>query len=146
MIRQTLPGDEKEIMRLVQELADYEREPDAVINTPEKLREDLFTHKHCNAIVAEREEKIIGFALYYISYSTWRGPCLYLEDLYVEPAERKGGVGTKLFLHLKELAQTNGFRRMDWQVLDWNEPAIGFYKKHKASLEEGWLNGRFYFD
>jgi len=146
MIRKALPGDEKEVMRLVQELADYEREPDAVINSPEKLKEDLFTHGYCDAIVAEEDNMIIGFALYYTSYSTWRGPCLYLEDLYVDPNARQNGVGTKLFLYLKDLAKSKGFRRMDWQVLDWNEPAIEFYKKHKASLDEGWLNGRFYFD
>lgn len=145
-IRAAAPGDETAIHGLIKELAEYERAPDAVINTPEQLRIDLFEDPVCEALVVENDaQRIVGFALYYTSYSTWKGRCLYLEDFYVQPEFRRGGIGGTLFRQVVDLAQARGVKRMDWQVLDWNEPAIAFYKKHEAILESEWLNGRLFF-
>src|SRR5690554_2135997 len=128
-IRKAKRGDETAIMGLVQELADFEKAPNEVINTPEQLAIDLFDDKICDCYVYEIDGIIRGMALYYISYSTWRGRCLYLEDLYIQPDFRRGGIGQKLFQVLVDEAKALGVKRMDWQVLDWNEPAIQFYKK-----------------
>jgi GNAT superfamily N-acetyltransferase len=145
-IREAEPGDEKVIMDLVQELAVYEKEPDAVINTPEQLRVDLFEDPICECLVVEVDGVVRGMALYYTSYSTWKGRCLYLEDLYVQPEYRRGGVGIALFEQLISLAKERGVKRMDWQVLEWNEPAIAFYKRIGATLDPEWYNGRLFFD
>ena len=144
-IREARPGDETAIHGLIVELAVYEREPDAVINTPENLYIDLFKDEVCKALVVEEGDQIVGFALYFISYSTWKGRCLYLEDFYVKEEFRRGGIGSELFLKVVEIARNMGVKRMDWQVLEWNEPAIRFYKKHKALLDPEWINGRFFF-
>lgn len=146
IIRKAKPGDEKPIMGLVQELAEYEKEPDAVINTPEQLYIDLFEDPICECLVVEMNGEIRGMALYYTSYSTWKGRCLYLEDLYIQPEYRRGGVGQALFKELIELAEKRGVKRMDWQVLEWNEPAIAFYEKIGATLDPEWYNGRLFFD
>ncbi len=145
IIRKAIPGDEVAIMGLVQELAEYEKEPDAVINTPEKLAVDLFEDKVCHCFVLEIDGVVCGMALYYISYSTWRGRCLYLEDLYIQPDYRRAGLGQDLFNKLLEEAKELGVKRMDWQVLEWNEPAIEFYKKIGADLDPEWWNGRMFF-
>jgi GNAT superfamily N-acetyltransferase len=144
-IREARPGDETAIHGLIVELAVYEREPDAVINTPENLYIDLFKDEVCKALVVEEGDQIVGFALYFISYSTWKGRCLYLEDFYVKEEFRRGGIGSELFLKVVEIARNMGVKRMDWQVLEWNEPAIRFYKKHEALLDPEWINGRFFF-
>ena len=144
-IRSARTGDETAIHGLIQALADYERAPDEVINTPEQLKIDLFEDKVCDAIVVENEGQIVGFALFYTSYSTWKGRCLYLEDFFVLPEFRRGGIGGKLFREVVEVARERGVKRMDWQVLEWNEPAIGFYKKHEAILDPEWINGRLFF-
>jgi GNAT superfamily N-acetyltransferase len=145
-IRKALLGDEKAIHGLIQALADYERAPDEVINTPEQLRIDLFEDEVCEALVVENEDDVIvGFALYYTSYSTWKGRCLYLEDFYVLPEFRRGGIGGKLFQEVVAIARERGVKRMDWQVLEWNEPAIAFYKKQEAILDPEWINGRLFF-
>lgn len=145
IIRKAEPGDEKAIMGLVQELAEYEKEPDAVINTPEQLAIDLFEDKICDCFVVEMDNVVRGMALYYISYSTWKGRCLYLEDLYIQPEYRRGGLGQELFNKLLDEAKELGVKRMDWQVLEWNEPAIKFYKKIGATLDPEWWNGRMFF-
>jgi GNAT superfamily N-acetyltransferase len=144
-LREARPGDETAIHGLIVELAVYEREPDAVINTPENLYKDLFEDKICSAFVLESESEIIGFALYYAGYSTWKGRTIYLEDLYVKPAFRQGGAGSMLFDAVVDKARALGVKRMDWQVLDWNEPAIQFYKKKQATLDAQWINGRLFF-
>ncbi|MDR0802106.1 GNAT family N-acetyltransferase [Fluviicola sp.] len=145
-IRQAQPGDEAAIHRLICELALYEKAPDEVINTADQLRTDLFADNVCGAFVVENDEqKIVGFALFYLSYSTWKGRCLYLEDFYIQPEFHRGGIGSELFLRVVETAREWGVKRMDWQVLDWNEPAIAFYRKHGAILDGEWINGRFFF-
>ncbi len=140
-------GDEESIHRLIVELAVFEREPSAVIVPPSSLYNHLFVEKVCFAIVAEdvQTNVIIGFALYYFSYSTWKGKCLYLEDIYVQEIHRKLGIGQVLFDLVVGIAKENKVARMDWQVLNWNLPAIEFYKKNKTELSDQWLNGRLYF-
>lgn len=145
-IREALPGDEFAIHGLIEALADYEKAPDEVINTPAQLRIDLFEDKICHAFVVTSDQDIIvGFALYYLSYSTWKGRCLYLEDFFVLPEFRRGGIGTQLFEKVVEVAKEWDVKRMDWQVLEWNEPALSFYRKHGATLDPEWVNGRFFF-
>ncbi|MEJ6504992.1 MAG: GNAT family N-acetyltransferase [Crocinitomicaceae bacterium] len=145
-IREAKPGDQKEIYLLIKELAHYEEEPEEVINSEVELYNHLFEEKICHALVAEKNNEIIGFALYYMSYSTWKGKCLYLEDLYVKENIRKQGVGSQLYNAVIEVAKSNKVRRMDWQVLDWNQPAIDFYVKHNAQLDNHWINGRLTFE
>lgn len=145
-IREAVPGDEFAIHGLIQALADYEKAPDEVVNTPSKLHVDLFQDKVCHAFVVTSDQDIIvGFALYYMSYSTWKGRCLYLEDFFVLPEYRRGGIGSRLFERVVEVAKEWKVKRMDWQVLDWNEPALAFYRKHGATLDPEWINGRFFF-
>ena len=144
-IRKAIPGDEKAIFDLIKELALYEKAPEQVTNTAEQLGMDLFKDEICDAIVAIKDNNIIGFALYYISYSTWKGRCLYLEDFYVQEKHRKCGAGGMLFDKVVEIAQELGVKRMDWQVLEWNELALGFYKKRNAILDSEWINGRLFF-
>ena len=141
------PGDEISINRLIVELAVFEREPSAVIVSPTSLYNHLFVEKICFAIVAEdlQTNAIIGFALYYFSYSTWKGKCLYLEDLYVQEIHRKFGIGQVLFDMVVGVAKANKVARMDWQVLNWNVSAIEFYKKNNTELSDQWLNGRLHF-
>ena len=144
-VRASKPGDEQSIYDLVKALAVYEKAPDEVINTPEQIAKDLFENEICYAYVAEDNNLIIGFALYYVSYSTWKGKSLYLEDLFVLPEFRKEGVGGLLFDEVVATAKRWNVKRMDWQILDWNEPALSFYKKKNAHLDSGWVNGRLFF-
>jgi GNAT superfamily N-acetyltransferase len=147
LIRSAKRGDEQAIIGLIRELAEYERAPDAVINTAEKLAVDLFEDEVCFAYVVENEEsRVVGFALYYLSYSTWKGRSLYLEDFYVQPAARRGGIGQHLFDKIVARAKELKVRRMDWQVLEWNELALSFYRKQNAILDSEWVNGRLFFD
>lgn len=144
-IRSAKRGDEKGIHVLIQALADYEKAPDEVTNTVEELGAHLFDEKVCSALVALEEDQIVGFALYYTSYSTWKGKCLYLEDFYVLPEFRKTGIGSQLFDKVVEIAKESKVKRMDWQVLDWNELALNFYRKKEAELDPTWINGRLFF-
>ncbi len=143
-IRKAKKEDIPAILELIIGLAVYENEPDAVENPVEGLTKDLFESEVCECLVCE-QNSIIGFALYYTSYSTWKGPCIYLEDLYVLPEFRQFGVGSQMFDAVVNIAKERGVKRMDWLVLDWNEPAIEFYKKKGATLDAEWLNGRLYF-
>jgi GNAT superfamily N-acetyltransferase len=124
----------------------YEKAPEQVTNTAEQLAIDLFEDKICDAIVATLDGEIIGFALYYVSYSTWKGRCLYLEDFYVKESKRKLGIGQLLFEEVVAIAKARKVKRMDWQVLEWNEPALNFYKKNESILDGEWVNGRLFFD
>jgi GNAT superfamily N-acetyltransferase len=144
-IRKAIPGDEQSIFRLINELALYEKAPEQVTNTAEQLAIDLFKDKICEAIVATNNNEILGFALYYISYSTWKGRCLYLEDFYVQENHRNSGAGGMLFDKVTEIAKDLGVKRMDWQVLEWNQLALDFYKKRNSILDPEWVNGRLFF-
>ena len=139
-IRPAEPGDEHDILRLIRALADYEREPDAVHATAEGLAAALFTGDiHVHAHLAEIDGRIVGLALWFLNFSTWTGkPGLYLEDLFVVPAARGGGVGAALLATLAREAIARGCARMEWAVLDWNESAMGFYRRIGAYRAEGW--------
>lgn len=144
-IRKAVEGDEFAIFDLIKELALYEKAPEQVTNSAEQLAIDLFEDKICDALVATKNNEIIGFALYYVSYSTWKGRCLYLEDFYVQENHRKFGAGGMLFDKVVEIAKELGAKRMDWQVLEWNQLALNFYKKRNAILDPEWFNGRLFF-
>jgi GNAT superfamily N-acetyltransferase len=144
-IRPAILGDEFFIHQLIRELALYEKAPNEVDTTAEDLRVHLFEEKICEAIVLEYEGAMVGFALYYSSYSTWKGKCLYLEDFYVIPTLRGKGLGGLLFEEIVAIAKRKQVKRMDWQVLNWNQPAIQFYKKMNTDLDGEWINGRIYF-
>ncbi|MEJ5963252.1 GNAT family N-acetyltransferase [Pedobacter immunditicola] len=132
------------LIELIHELALYEKAPQEVTVTLEEFIEAGFGEKPVwKAFVAEVSGKVIGFALYYIRYSTWKGCRLYLEDFIVTEAFRGQGVGKLLFETVIQEAKDKGFNGMSWQVLDWNEPAINFYNKYNAYLESGWLNASF---
>jgi GNAT superfamily N-acetyltransferase len=146
-IRPAKPGDEVDILRLIKALADYEREPDAVEATVETLRAHLFADvPRVFAHVAERDGHIIGIAVWFVTFSTWTGRHgIYLEDLFVDPAARGGGVARGLVGALAAEARVQGYARMDWAVLDWNEPAKAFYRRlgarHNVTWEPWRLDG-----
>ena len=145
-IRAAHRGDEAGILTLIKALADYEKAPLAVVNTVAELGQHLFEDEICAAFVAEDQGNIVGFALWYTSYSTWKGKCLYLEDLYVLPEYRSLKLGSRLFDKVVETAKSQGVKRMDWQVLEWNQPAIDFYLRKHCVLDPEWINGRLFFD
>ncbi|HEX8460462.1 MAG TPA: GNAT family N-acetyltransferase, partial [Segetibacter sp.] len=125
----------------IQELADFEKAPDEVTVTLHHFEESGFGEKPVWwAFVAELEGQVQAFALYYIRYSTWKGQRMYLEDLLVTEAMRGKGIGTKLFAELIKEAKAKQLSGIVWQVLEWNEPAIKFYKKLNASLDPEWVN------
>ena len=139
-IRKAVKEDCPRLLELVQELATYERAPDEVTVTLDHFVESGFGEKPVWwTFVAELEGVIQGFALYYIRYSTWKGQAMYLEDILITNEMRGKGVGKLLFDRLIEEAREKKFNRIIWQVLDWNEPAINFYKKYNASLDPEWL-------
>lgn len=137
-------GEEKDlpaVLALIKELAVYEKYPDHVENTVEQLRADGFGDNPSYILeVAEKNGKVIGIALCYTKYSTWKGRKLYLEDLIVTEDERGTGAGKALFDRCLELTKAGGYHSMVWQVLDWNEPAINFYKKYNADFASEWLD------
>jgi len=128
------------ILRLVRELAEFEREPDAVVATEDMLSDALFSDRPAaEAIIADSGGEPAGFALFFQNFSTWTGrPGLYLEDLYVTPAARGAGVGTALLRHLAHIAIERGYGRFEWAVLDWNKPAIAFYRSMGAVGMDEW--------
>lgn len=129
------------LLELINELALYERAPQEVTVDLKHFEEAGFGSQPVwKAFVAETDGFIAGFALYYVRYSTWKGSRLYLEDLIVTEAMRGRRIGKLLFNRTVQEARELGFNGMSWQVLDWNEPAINFYKKYEAGLEAGWLN------
>lgn len=144
-IREARLEDCDSMVDLITELAIYEKAEKEMEMTAVQLERDGFGENPLfHVIVAEKEAEIIGLAFYYYKYSTWKGSCLYLEDLVVREASRKEGVGSKLFEAVIRVAKLKKVKRMEWQVLDWNEPAINFYNKYNAELDPEWINGRFY--
>jgi GNAT superfamily N-acetyltransferase len=146
-IRAAVKEDCSAMMELIKELALYEKAPQEVTVSFEHFVESGFgPNPVWWAFVAEQEGKVIGFALYYIRYSTWKGLRLYLEDLLVTETLRGKGIGSLLFERLIEECRLKKYSGMVWQVLDWNEPAINFYKKYNANLDPEWVNGSLSFD
>lgn len=140
-IRPAVAEDCPAMLDLVRELAVYERAPEAVTVTPEHFCESGFgTNPVWWAWVAEADGVIVGFALYYVRYSTWKGQRMYLEDIIVNEPWRGKGIGKLLMDKLIEVAREKKFSGMLWQVLDWNEPAINFYKRYNAKFDPEWVN------
>ena len=141
-LRVAVKEDCPRLLDLVHELALFEKAPEEVTVTLKEFEDAGFGEKPVwKTFVAEVDGVIVGFALYYIRYSTWKGCRMYLEDLIVTESWRGKGVGKLLFDRLIVEAREMGFNGMTWQVLDWNEPAINFYKKYEADISPGWLNG-----
>jgi GNAT superfamily N-acetyltransferase len=146
MIRPARPADIPVIRTLIAELAEYEREPEAAKATEEQLRTALFGERPAVfALIAEDDATgaAVGFALYFLNFSTWNGTHgIYLEDLFVRPTTRGGGHGTALLRELARIAVERGYSRVEWSVLDWNEPSIGFYKSLGATPLDEWTTMR----
>ena len=141
LIRRAVRQDCTRILELVKELALYEKAPDEVTVTQEHFEESGFGDNPVWwAFVAELDGRVEGFALYYIRFSTWKGQRMYLEDFYVAEALRGRSIGRQLFDRLIEEARERNFNGIVWQVLEWNEPAINFYKKYNASFDGEWVN------
>jgi GNAT superfamily N-acetyltransferase len=143
-IRAVTPADTGTILQLVRELAVYEREPDAVKASEADLHAALFVAQPvAEAVIAEVDGIAVGMALFFTSFSTWEGKAgLYLEDLFVRPEARGLGAGRALLVHLAGIAMAREYSRFEWQVLDWNEPAIGFYKALGAEMQNEWTKMR----
>ena len=139
VVRKGLPDDVTAVHGMVVELAEFEREPNAVRTTPASLAEDLAAGAFF-FFVALKGDDMVGFALCHWRFSTWTGKCLFLEDLYVKPAARGCGAGKALFAECIQIAAEADVARLQWQVLSWNEPAIAFYKKMGAEVTGEWLN------
>ena len=140
IVRRATPADVPAILRLIIALATYEREPDAVKATEETLICTLFADDaHVFAHVAELEGEVVGIAVWFLNYSTWTGrPGIYLEDLFVSEAARGTGAGKALFKALAAEAAERGCARIDWAVLDWNTPAMDFYRAIGGRPQSGW--------
>jgi GNAT superfamily N-acetyltransferase len=140
-IRVAAKEDCHRLLELIHELAVYEKAPDEVTVRLEEFQDAGFgKNRVWKAFVAEENGIIQGFGLYYIRYSTWKGCRMYLEDLLVTEKMRGKGIGKLIFNRLIEEAIEMKFKGMTWQVLDWNEPAINFYKKYNSDFDGGWLN------
>ena len=140
-IRKGTKEDLPRALELIKELALYEKAPDEVTNTLKMMEGDGFGKNPVfGYIVAEENGEIHGMSMYYWRYSTWKGKRIYLEDLIVTESKRGSGIGKLLFEETIEIGKREGATGMMWQVLDWNEPAINFYKKYDSIIEDGWLN------
>lgn len=138
-IRRATQADIPTILELIHALALYEREPDAVQIGEAELRRDGFGQQPLfECLIAEDGDEAAGFALYFPIYSTWRGPSLHLEDLFVQPSHRGRGIGKALLSRVAAIAMERGCARMQWDVLDWNTPAIEFYRSRGAIMLETW--------
>ncbi len=139
-VRDARIEDAEVILRFVKELALYEKEPEAVVASEADIRASIFgADSTVKAVICELNSEPVGFAVYFYNYSTWLGrKGIYLEDLYVSPEYRKVGAGKALLKHLAQVAVKEGCGRFEWSVLNWNEPAIGFYESLGAKPMDGW--------
>ena len=143
-IRKGNPEDMKSVLELIQELAIFENEPDAVVITTDDLVRDGFGEKPLfHVFVAEIEndsnqKEIVGIALYYYRYSTWKGKTIHLEDLIVKEKMRGTGLGSALYSEIMKQGKRDNVRRVEWNVLDWNTPAVKFYENSGAKILNGW--------
>lgn len=140
-IRKGQPKDVEAAFNLIKELAEYEKAPHEVTTTVEQMLEDGFgNHPVYQMLVAVAGETVVGIAIYFTKYSTWKGKGIYLDDIVVSENWRGQGVGSLLFKALIEEAKNNHCRQLHWQVLNWNEPAIHFYKKFETQFDGEWIN------
>lgn len=140
-LRKAQKQDCPRLLELVKELAEYEKAPQEVTVSLTEFEEAGFGSKAVwEAYVIETEGNIEGMALFYIRYSTWKGRRVYLEDIIVTDKHRGKGFGKLLFEKVLQVSKDNGYSGLVWQVLDWNEPALNFYRKYKAEFDKGWLN------
>lgn len=138
-IREATKQDFPEVLDLIQELAVFENEPDAVEITKKDLeKEGLGDHPLFHCLVAEVDDQVVGTALFYYRFSTWKGRSLHLEDLIVKASERGKGIGEALYKKVMEFAYNRGIKRVAWEVLEWNDGAIRFYERSGAKLMEDW--------
>lgn len=138
-IRTGTPDDMPAVLELIRELAIFEREPEAVVVTADDLVRDGFgEYPLFHTFIAEQDGAIIGMALYYYRYSTWKGKTIHLEDLIVREDQRGTGAGSALYAAVIQKGQQEGVRRIEWAVLDWNTPAISFYEKSGARVLPDW--------
>ncbi|MBD2891974.1 GNAT family N-acetyltransferase [Spirillospora sp. NPDC000708] len=144
MIRPAVPDDVPAILRLIRELAEYERALHEVKATEEQLHARLFgDDPRVHVLIAEHEGRVAGFAVWFLTFSTWNGTHgIHLEDLFVDPAVRGHGHGKALLTELARIADERGYERVEWDVLDWNEPAIGFYRSLGARPQDEWTTYR----
>ena len=139
IIRKATKNDMPSVLELIQELATFEKEPDAVVVTVDDLVRDGFSANPLfQCFVAEVENEIIGMALYYYRYSTWKGKTIHLEDLIVKENKRGTGAGFALYKEIIKQGKAENVRRIEWNVLDWNTPAIDFYEKSGAKVLGDW--------
>jgi GNAT superfamily N-acetyltransferase len=139
IIRKATEKDMPFVLELIQELATFEKEPDAVVVTVADLVRDGFSeHPLFHCYVAEKENTIIGMALFYYRYSTWKGKTIHLEDLIVKADQRGTGAGFALYKEIIKQGKKDKVRRIEWNVLDWNTPAIAFYEKSGAKIIDDW--------
>ncbi|WP_060507369.1 GNAT family N-acetyltransferase [Pseudomonas sp. NBRC 111124] len=143
-IRPAVRADAAQILAYITELADYERARDEVVATLADIEHSLFDEgSTVHSLICERDGKAIGFAVYFYSYSTWQGRNgIYLEDLYITPEQRGGGAGRDVLRYIAREAVAKGCGRFEWSVLDWNEPAIGFYQSLGAEAQDEWVRYR----
>ena len=140
-IRKGVKSDVSRALCLIKELAAYEKAPDEVIVTIKDMEQDGFGENPIfEFFIAEVEGKIVGISLYYIKYSTWKGKCVFLEDIIVTERFRNYGIGKKLFDEVVMVTKNMNVNRLEWQVLDWNEPAINFYKNLNSHFDSEWIN------
>ena len=141
IIRKGTESDMKAVMQLIQDLADFERASDEVnIDSNVLVQEAFGANKIIDILVAEADGDIVGTMIFYDMFSTWKGRSMYLEDFVIRKSHRRMGIGEQLFEALIAEAKRRGSAKIKWQVLDWNETAIDFYKKIDASFEQEWLN------
>jgi len=139
IIRKGIPDDMPSVLELIKELAIFEKEPNAVVISVDDLIRDGFAENPLfHTFVAEADQQIIGIALYYYRYSTWKGKTIHLEDLIVKEDKRGTGAGFALYSEIIAQGKRDNVRRIEWNVLDWNTPAIEFYKKSGAKILADW--------
>ena len=141
--KQDLPA----VLNLIKELAAYEKATGEVINNIEEMERDGFgTHPAFHFFIAEMNDEVAGMALYYIKYSTWKGKCIFLEDIIVSEKFRGKKLGKELFEAVVKVSKELKVQRMEWQVLDWNKPAINFYKKFDTDFNAEWINCKLVYE